>query len=80
MMKKWQNPRSMRFIIALVSQELKTCQGCIRGVAILWNVSYWPEADELDDAICRQLSRLHRTCCAAARAALDADGAAEIVR
>jgi hypothetical protein len=26
------------------------------------DVAYWPKADELDDAIGRQLSRVHRTC------------------
>jgi hypothetical protein len=27
------------------------------------NFRFWPKADELDDAIGRQLPRVHRTCC-----------------
>jgi hypothetical protein len=32
------------------------------GLVIPAFVCSWPEADELDDAIDRQLSRAHRTC------------------
>jgi hypothetical protein len=51
----------------LTGAIVRDCEPCPSSGSECVNVSYWPKADELGDAIGRQLSRVHRTCCQRSR-------------